>query len=92
MIVVYHWQVLWTAPQQSSGCIVFRATIIEHRDVWYMDDGPLSKEFCEDEQNLDDIYVSQIDPCCACTEAKYEVYRLDFIMFNVLHFFVFLYF
>lgn len=66
-------QVLWTAPQQGGGCVVFRATVIEHRDVWYMDDGPLSKEFCEDEQNMDDIYITQTDPCCACTEAKYEV-------------------
>lgn len=27
-------QVLWTAPPAGSGCVVFRATVIEHRDVW----------------------------------------------------------
>lgn len=66
-------KVLWTAPEPGSGCIAFKATIIEHRDVWYMDDGPLTKEFCEDEQTIDDTLTSQIDPCCACAEAKYEV-------------------
>lgn len=35
-------QVLWTAPPPGSGCIVFRATVIEHRDVWYMDDGKIA--------------------------------------------------
>lgn len=68
-----HKKVLWTAPEPGSGCIAFKATIIEHRDVWYMDDGPLTKEFCEDEQTIDDTLTSQIDPCCACAEAKYEV-------------------
>lgn len=66
-------EVLWTAPPPGSGCVVFRATVIEHRDVWYMDDGPLTKEFCEDEQTLDDTLSGIIDPCCACAEAKYEL-------------------
>lgn len=65
---------MWTAPEPGSGCISFKATVIEHRDVWYMDDGPLTKDFCEDEQNFDDTLTSQIDPCTACAEAKYEVY------------------
>lgn len=29
-------QVRWTAPPPGSGCIFFRATVIEHRDVWYV--------------------------------------------------------
>ncbi|XP_059608919.1 spondin-1-like [Phlebotomus argentipes] len=66
-------QVLWTAPPPGSGCVVFRATVIEHRDVWYMDDGPLSKMFCEDEQDSIDVQPIIEDPCCACQEAKYEV-------------------
>lgn len=66
-------QVLWTAPPPGSGCIVFRATVIEHRDVWYMDDGPLSKMFCEEEQDSIDVQPRIEDPCCACQEAKYEV-------------------
>lgn len=27
-------QVRWTAPPPGSGCVWFRATVIEHRDVW----------------------------------------------------------
>jgi len=64
---------MWTAPPAGSGCIVFRATVIEHREVWYMDDGPLSKVFCEDEQDSIDSQPQIQDPCCACHEAKYEV-------------------
>lgn len=44
-----------------------------------MDDGPLSKDFCEDEQNFDDTITTQIDPCCACAEAKYEVWPTNVI-------------
>lgn len=63
---------LWTAPQPGSGCVAFKATVIEHRDVWYMDDGPLTKEFCEEEPNIDDL-LTPPTKCCACAEAKYEV-------------------
>lgn len=81
----------WTAPKRGSGCVTFRATVIEHRDVWYMDDGPLSKDFCEDEDTQDDYLSIIVESCRACSEAKYEVeaslhlwqiiigYRDDFI-------------
>lgn len=64
---------LWTAPEPGSGCVTFRATVIEHRDVWYMDDGPLTKDFCEDEDAAEDFITNILDECCACHEAKYEV-------------------
>ncbi|XP_037024401.1 spondin-1-like isoform X2 [Bradysia coprophila] len=64
-------QIKWKAPQVGSGCVVFKATVIEHRDVWYMDDGPLTKEFCE-EQRFDDEFSVPVK-CTACTEAKYEL-------------------
>lgn len=39
-----------------------------------MDDGPLSKEFCVDDQDEEkDFYSSTLERCCACNEAKYEV-------------------
>lgn len=66
-------QVLWTAPPAGSGCVVFRATVIEHRDIWYKDDGPLSKMFCEEEQDSVDVQPRIERECCACQEAKYEV-------------------
>lgn len=50
-----------------------------------MDDGPLTKEFCEEEQNFDDeLSVPLI--CCACTEAKYEVKFASFQSISVLKF------
>lgn len=64
---------MWTAPPAGSGCVVFKATIIEHRDVWFMDDGYLSKTFCEDEADASDTQGNILQHCCACEEAKYEV-------------------
>lgn len=66
-------QVTWTAPLSSNGCIVFRATLIEHRDIWYMDDGPFSKSLCEDEADSVDTQPSILSECRACDEAKYEL-------------------
>ncbi|XP_069946228.1 spondin-1-like isoform X2 [Cherax quadricarinatus] len=47
--------------------------VVENRDVWYMDDGELSKELCEEVQENDDMQPEVIYDCCACNEAKYEV-------------------
>uniref|UniRef100_A0A336LL51 Spondin-1 n=1 Tax=Culicoides sonorensis TaxID=179676 RepID=A0A336LL51_CULSO len=66
-------QVSWTAPLVGAGCIAIRATVIEHRDIWYKDDGPLSKVLCEDEVDSLDSQPAIVDPCCACDEAKYEL-------------------
>ncbi|XP_042243075.1 spondin-1-like isoform X2 [Homarus americanus] len=66
-------QILWTAPPAGSGCVRFRATVVENRDVWYMDDGELTKELCEEVQESDDMQPEVIYDCCACDEAKYEV-------------------
>ncbi|KAG8250042.1 Spondin-1 [Homalodisca vitripennis] len=66
-------QVRWTAPPPGSGCVIFRATVIEHRDVWYQDDGPLSKMLCEEQQENQNMQPEVMEYCCACDEAKYEV-------------------
>lgn len=66
-------KVNWTAPRAGSGCVIFRATVVEHRDVWFMDDEYLTKVFCEDEQDTVDKQPLVVDPCCACEEAKYEL-------------------
>ncbi|XP_065568346.1 spondin-1-like isoform X2 [Artemia franciscana] len=66
-------QVLWTSPGPGSGCIKFRAMVIESRDVWYADDGGLTKELCEEKQESHDEQPEIVEPCCACDEAKYEV-------------------
>lgn len=64
---------MWTAPEPGSGCVTFHATVIEHRDVWYMDDGPLTKDFCEDEDATEGFITNILEYCGACHEAKYEV-------------------
>ncbi|XP_034478819.1 spondin-1 isoform X1 [Drosophila innubila] len=69
-----HVDVVWVAPSTpGQGCILLRATVLQHRDVWFMDDGLLTKRLCEEE--VDDINTqpSIVDPCCACDEAKYEL-------------------
>lgn len=66
--------VVWVAPSSPGmGCILLRATVMQHRDVWFMDDGFLSKRMCEEEADDIDTQPSIVDPCCACDEAKYEV-------------------
>uniref|UniRef100_A0A0K8STY7 Spondin-1 n=1 Tax=Lygus hesperus TaxID=30085 RepID=A0A0K8STY7_LYGHE len=64
---------LWSAPSRGAGCVTFRATVQEHNDVWFQDDGPLSKTLCEDLQQNSEEQPAINDPCCACDEAKYEV-------------------
>ena len=43
------------------------------RDEWYMDDGDLTKELCEEVQENPDEQREVVETCCACDEAKYEV-------------------
>lgn len=66
-------QVLWTAPPAGSGCVRFRGMVQESRETWYMDDGELTKELCEEVQETFDLQPETILDCCACDEAKYEV-------------------
>jgi len=72
-----HMHLTWVAPSEpGSGCILIRATVQQHRDVWHMDDGGLTRRICE--EVTDDVEsqptVPAVDvPCCACDEARYEV-------------------
>lgn len=61
---------MWKAPPPGSGCVTFRAMVLEDAFHWYADNGGLSKEFCERTEK--DI---KYDPheCCACDEAKYKL-------------------
>lgn len=45
-------QLYWTAPDRGSGCIEFKAMVMERADVWYMDDGGLTYRLCEDDSPL----------------------------------------
>ncbi|XP_017772069.1 PREDICTED: spondin-1 isoform X2 [Nicrophorus vespilloides] len=66
-------QVLWVAPPSGSGCVAIRATVVESKEFWYTDDGPLSKILCEEVQENEDTQPNMLRQCCACDEAKYEV-------------------
>jgi hypothetical protein len=63
--------VVWTAPEAGSGCIQLKAMVVERKDLWFMDDGALTYNFCEDDSPMET--VPMVEPCCACDEAKYEV-------------------
>lgn len=66
-------QVNWTAPEAGAGDLSFRATIIENRDIWYMDGIFLTLDLQEDLDAQDEIASDVLEECCACNEAKYEV-------------------
>ncbi|ALC41845.1 CG30046 [Drosophila busckii] len=72
-----HMHLTWIAPsERGSGCILIRATVLQHRDVWHMDDGGLTRRICE--EVVDDVESQPSShtadaPCCACDEAGYEL-------------------
>ncbi|CAG9762897.1 unnamed protein product [Ceutorhynchus assimilis] len=66
-------QFLWVAPAKNSGCIKFKATVVESVDIWYSEDGDLSKILCEEAPDTDDTQPKILKNCCTCDEAKYEV-------------------
>ncbi|XP_017115447.1 spondin-1 [Drosophila elegans] len=72
-----HMHLTWVAPSEpGSGCILIRATVQQHREVWHMDDGGLTRRICE--EVTDDVESQPTSPaadvpCCACDEARYEL-------------------
>ncbi|XP_064627285.1 spondin-1-like isoform X2 [Lineus longissimus] len=65
--------VMWTAPPAGSGCVEFRASVFEFNDIWYKDDGALTKLFCEDTGTGETNPAAMIPDCCACGVAKYHM-------------------
>uniref|UniRef100_A0AC34FN29 Spondin-1 n=1 Tax=Panagrolaimus sp. ES5 TaxID=591445 RepID=A0AC34FN29_9BILA len=66
--------VIWRAPEAGDACVIFRASVIQSRTIWYANENELTKEFCAVEGYQKNIPVD--DPnaeCCACDEAKYDV-------------------
>ena len=54
----------WTSPPKGSGCIDFKAMIIERQDYWYMDDGELTYSMCEDDAPLAEPTVPFFEKMC----------------------------
>ncbi|XP_075167553.1 uncharacterized protein LOC142239647 [Haematobia irritans] len=66
--------VSWMAPDNAdSDCVFFKAAILQHRTVWFMDDGYLTKKLCREHVDEINSQLPPVDPCCACDEAKYEI-------------------
>ncbi|XP_074599893.1 spondin-1-like isoform X3 [Brevipalpus obovatus] len=63
--------VAWKAPSKPTGCVEFKATVVESSDTWFMDDGALTKRFCPDISNSLDEQPEILSECCACSEARY---------------------
>ncbi|XP_044255568.1 spondin-1 [Tribolium madens] len=61
---------MWAAPPPGSGCVTFKAMVLQDSTHWYADEGNLTKTFCE--QTEKDIKLDEND-CCACDEAKYSM-------------------
>jgi spondin-1 len=63
------------APLHASPgeCLVFKATVIEHRDVWFSDEGYLNKVLCADDAEQGENAQQALEECKACHEAKYEL-------------------
>ncbi|EGT33475.1 hypothetical protein CAEBREN_31403, partial [Caenorhabditis brenneri] len=65
---------MWKAPEVSTGCVMFRASVIETKYVWYTESGGLTYKFCVQEgiqiqKPVDDPSAT----CCACDIAQYEL-------------------
>ncbi|KAH8384613.1 hypothetical protein KR093_002648, partial [Drosophila rubida] len=66
--------VSWVAPKQpDSGCVLIKAGVVQHRDVWFIDDGFLTKRICPEEIDELNNLTPPLQTCCACDEAKYEI-------------------
>ncbi|ALC41844.1 CG30203, partial [Drosophila busckii] len=66
--------VSWVAPKQpDSGCVLIKAAIVQHRNVWFIDDGFLTKRICAEEIDELNSQTPTLQNCCACDEAKYEI-------------------
>ncbi|XP_034475686.1 spondin-1 [Drosophila innubila] len=66
--------VSWVAPKQpDSGCVLIKAAVAQHRDVWFIDDGFLTKRICAEEIDELNSQTPSLQNCCACDEAKYEI-------------------
>nr|CAD7439236.1 unnamed protein product [Timema bartmani] len=77
-------QVMWISPPKGSGCVVFRAMVLENKENWFADDGALSRELCELETVRNEEDEAAQSECCACDEAKYQLI-FEGIWSNITH-------
>ncbi|XP_037953789.1 spondin-1 [Teleopsis dalmanni] len=69
-----HIVVAWIAPTNpNSSCVLIKAGVLQHRNVWFVDDGFLTKRICPEEIDEVNSQTPPVNPCCACDEARYEI-------------------
>ncbi|XP_034651835.1 spondin-1 [Drosophila subobscura] len=69
-----HIEVSWVAPKSpESGCVLIKAGVVQQRDVWFIDEGFLTKRICPEEIDELNSLTPPLQSCCACDEAKYEI-------------------
>ncbi|XP_017147975.1 spondin-1 [Drosophila miranda] len=69
-----HIEVSWVAPKSpESGCVLIKAGVVQQRDVWFIDEGFLTKRVCPEEIDELNSMTPPLQNCCACDEAKYEI-------------------
>ncbi|XP_022229507.2 spondin-1 [Drosophila obscura] len=69
-----HIEVSWVAPKSpESGCVLIKAGVVQQRDVWFIDEGFLTKRICPEEIDELNSLTPPLQNCCACDEAKYEI-------------------
>ncbi|CAI5440940.1 unnamed protein product [Caenorhabditis angaria] len=66
---------LWKAPEvMTTGCVIFQASVIETKYVWFTEADGLTFKFCAKKgaevlKPVDDVGAT----CCACDVAQYEL-------------------
>lgn len=67
-------QTMWKAPTQGSGCVRFKAMVLEDESLWFADEGALSRTLCElvMPHAHEDVADDEPRECCACDDAKYK--------------------
>ncbi|XP_015783097.1 spondin-1-like [Tetranychus urticae] len=66
-------RVSWRAPPSGSGCVLIKASIAVTPDIWFMDDGELTRRLCPDTSLSIDEQPEILGQCDACDEAKYQL-------------------
>ncbi|KAI5642742.1 hypothetical protein NE865_05268 [Phthorimaea operculella] len=63
----------WIAPPKDNDCVTINAYVAVKPDVWYNNEGPLSRRICEDHRKAEDMKPTENTNCQVCEDARYEL-------------------
>ncbi|KAI8422754.1 hypothetical protein MSG28_006503 [Choristoneura fumiferana] len=66
-------QVTWEAPPKGNGCVMLHAYVAIKMEVYYNNQGPLTKRICEDQRKPEDMLPKVNADCQVCEDAKYKI-------------------